>query len=344
MNSSKKSSPRSDASQNKKPSFFSSIMMKWFKKSTAVTGDSPESSPLQTEANVVPKTEITASRQALNNINLALSGESSGESSGIHKSDKKGGCKNKYCCDVSCEKVFESVDKCDDESIKDNKNSNSKLIENLRSADNSTRADNETDRRPCNDKNCDCIIVPLDYNRIECPDYPFPSIPVNRDVKYRRFYVNNCHLFLLDDKARKEDDVKTPLNYQFLSNLEKRLDETKFNLLKCKAYNANWRRLKEKAGIEQIEFEDFRDNDENFEMSDDTRAIKEFYNLSVDENILVHFLDITVETGCNVENYSKSCFNFIKWLLLKGKEIKEKHLVKKSWIKVIMKFFTELSK
>jgi hypothetical protein len=328
-------------------------MRKLFKKATAVGENTLETTPLQTEVNVVPKTEITASRQALNNINFALVGESSGESSGIDKSDKRGGCKNKYCCDVRDKQASELLDKCDDESIKDNKNSKTKLIENLRAADNGARADdgseNETVRRPSNDKNSDYIIPPLDYNRLECPDYPFPfyenqnrSFLDNENIKNHRFYLLNCELFAPNIKTKGENDDKSPLDFQFLSNLEKHLDETKFNLLKCKVYNANWRRLKEKFGIEQIPYEDFRDNDVNIEMSDDNRAIKEFYNLTMNEDILVHFYQIAIETG-RTEPFPKGFVNFFKWLSLKGKEIKEKHLVKTSWIKAIFKFFAELS-
>lgn len=343
MTWSKKSSPKNDASQSKQ-SFFASIM-KWFRKSTAVRENSPEPSPLQTEENVVPKTEFTASRQALNNINLALgAGESSGESSGALKIDNKSGCKNKYCCDVS-EQAHQPDDKCDDESIKDNKNSKTTLIENLRAADNSARATdgstNETERRPSNVKNSDFIIAPLDYLRLECPDYSFPSILDNSGLKNRRFYMQNCELFLSKDKSKSEDDEKTPLDFWLLSNLEKHLDETKFNLLRCKAYNKNWQRIK---GISQSGFEDFRDDGRNVLMSDDTRAIKIFYNLTMESDILMHFQEITIDFGLTVETYSRGCLSFFKWLALKGKEIKESHKVKTSWIKAIFKFFSELSK
>lgn len=349
MKSSKKLFQKSVASpSNRQKSSFFATMKKFFKKATAE--DTSEAPPLQSEVNVVPKTEITASRQALTNINLTL-GESSGESSGIQRSDKKGGCKNKFCCNVSREHVNEPADKCD-ESIKDNKSSKSKLIENLR-ADNGARVGyrsaDETVRRPSNVKNSDYIISSLDYIRRECPDYPFPEIVhqnkhflENENVKNHRFYLKNCELFAPNCKTKGENNDKSQLNYQLLSNLEKHLDDSKFNLMKCKAYNANWRRLKERFGIPPTQFEDFRDNDENIVMSDDTRAIKEFYNLSMESSILMHFHEIVIETGRS-EEYRKGCVSFLKWLVLKGKEIKEKHLVKSPWAKAIFKFFDDLS-
>lgn len=302
--------------------------MKWFNRKTVAREDS---SPLQTEANVVPKTEITASRQTLSNINIALNAnESSGESSGIRKSDKKGGCKNKYCCNVRDDlNDDELTDHCDDQSIKNYKNSKVTFIESLlHSADNDDGSIfNETlSRRPSNVKATDYTSTIVDKHGNE----NLPRLSLNREN--------------FTNKMKSADDKVSTVNYQLLSNLEKNLDETKFNLLRCKMYNHEWRQIQQFFGIEASKYEDFRDDGRNTPMSDDTRAIKEFYNLDMEGCIVVHFQGIVIETGESVECCSKSCLGFISWLVIKGKEIKEKHKVKTSWIKEILNFFRQLSK
>lgn len=344
MISSRRSSLKSDVNQTKDSSSLTSTVMKWFTKELCDKDDEP--SPLQTEENVVPKTEI--SRQALNNINIALNvGESSGE---VRLNENYACCRNKYCCDIltADSKGEERADNCDDESIKSNKNSKSTLIENLRLAtDNASRA-SEGCRRSSNDKNNDYIISSLDYNRLECPDNPYFMSTDNPNIRFcsgnLRHYLQNYELFTSRDKLRSIDDDKSSINYELLSNLEKQLDETKFNLLKCKIYNFKWRQLQEKFGLEPMEFEDFHDAGTNDRMGEDTRALKEFYNLNQDGCILVHFQDIPIDAGRTVEMYSKGYRNFLSWLDLKGMEIKEKHKVKSSWMKTILKFFHWLSK
>lgn len=340
-----------------------STMMNWFKRSRAEQDKEQE---LKTEIDVVPQTEITASRQALNNINIALNAdESAGESSGKYYeksvNDENKMCKNKYCCG-SISQVEPPLNGVD-ESIKDYRNSKSTLIDNLRGADNKAHESgsifNETEcRRPSriikNVKNDDYIIIfdPfVDYGRLECPDSAYPSVIDYPSIRYGRYvqlkskknrhYSNNFDLFTTSDKPKLDDD-KSPFDYKLLSNVEKQLDETKYNLLKCKLYNQEYRRIHTKGSNCTVDWvlEDFNDDKKSTRMSDDTRTIKEFYRLSIDSHLLVHFQDIVVDTGRTVESYSKSFLNFFTWLALKGKEINEQHkTAKTSWIKAILSCF-----
>lgn len=337
----KKSSQICGENQNKKDSPFASILMKWFKKDKV---ERDESSQLQKEENVVPKTEIT-SRQTLDNINLALAGESSGETSGIRYNNNKDVCKNKYCCgirpDDSKDDDDELDDNCDDESIINHKSCKTNLIENLRVAAADNGAANAT-AESLNDETKSSIEddkVPIDSNH----DNSFQPI-TSYSGENLRFYLRNFQIFTSVDNKKTVDDEKSDFDYQILSHLEHQLDESRFSLMKCKIYNTKWRQLQERFGLTDWKYEDFRDNDQNLEMSDDTRTIKDFYNLNIYGCLIVHYLDIVIETGKTVEKYKKGCMNFLKWLFTKGKEIKEKHKVKTSWIKTILEFFRELSK
>ena len=170
--------PKKDA--RSKPSL---LIMKWFKKSTVDQTLAQSCSPLQTEIDVVPKTEFSSSRQTLNNINIALK---VGESSGVTKEEKlpvdeakKIGCDNKYCCGA----YTTQDDYGDDDAIKNYKNSKSTLIDNLQRADNNEHTSeglspevfNETDCRRPNTvikeiKNGDYIVyyAPcVEYGKIE---------------------------------------------------------------------------------------------------------------------------------------------------------------------------------
>lgn len=117
--------------------------MKWFKKSNVGQNLAQSCSPLQNEIDVVPKTEFSASRQTLNNINIALYGESS-EAPGKEKYTVedaiKTECENKCCCGgCLLDSHDDLTDYGYDEAIKNYKNSKSTFI-NLRSADNNAHA------------------------------------------------------------------------------------------------------------------------------------------------------------------------------------------------------------
>lgn len=196
----RKLSPKKDARSK------SLSIMKWFKKSTVDQTLAQSYSPLQNEIDVVPKTEFSASRQTLNNINIALHvgvGESSGEPSrknhSVEGAEKKC-CENKYCCGAFTQDSQDDLAvHGDDEVIKKYKNSKSTLIDNLRRADNNAHASegslsgaiNETDgRRPSvvikEIKNGDYVIYfapSVDYGRTEVPDSLRPSLVENPPVR-----------------------------------------------------------------------------------------------------------------------------------------------------------------
>lgn len=342
--------------------------MKWFKRSTAGEEGEQGPSPLKREIDVVPKTEFTASRQALNNINIALSpGDASGEASGRQcAKDNKRSCLNQHCCGLKkAESHDELADYGDGESIKRYKYSKSRLIQNLQRTDNNARASEgsifiETKcRRPSNaiksKRNHDCIIYfdpCVDYGRIECPDSLYPSLidyPMVRYGKYVQLkgktqrHMSQCHdLFTTSDKLDPAEHDKSSINYQLLSNVEKQLDEANYNLLNCRIYNSEFKKTRERLDreFEDWKLEDFNDDKKSTRMSEDTKAIREFYKLSFENNVQIHFQGITVETADTTECYSKSCKNFLAWLVLKGKEMTEEHKTKEtSWIKIIMNFF-----
>lgn len=340
----RKSSSKRDAS----PSNSSNVIMRWFRRSTVAT------SPLQREVDVVPRTEIAASRQTLNNINLALNGaESPGETSG--SSHGKVVSSNKNCCDVHIERAD------NDESIKCLKNSKSPLIDKLRAADSARSIDdNESEtecRRPIgNVKNRDYIVFLdpcVDYGRLECPDSHYPSLVdfptvhhgryVQLKTKQQRNYSNNYDLFTTSDKLETVEKHKSELNYKLLSDIERRLDASKYNLINCRVYNSEYRKVS--GCVANWPLEDFNDDAKSTRMNEDTRTIKEFYRLSIESDVLIHYQDVKVETGQAIESYSRSFLNFLTWLSLKGKEITEEHKAKDfSLINAIANFFRNTKK
>jgi hypothetical protein len=340
--------------------------MKWFKKSPTAVEAVKElaESTLQREIDVVPKTEISAHRQTLENINIALNvGESSSGANDTKQKSQENAkvCKNKYCCGVHQDEAAD--DNGDDESINNLKNSKTKFIGNLRSADNNAHAPkgsifDETEcRRPRknvgNVKNRDYIIFfesTIDYGRLECPDSPqlnvfddYPTLHYSRKYvqlksKKERQYSHTFDLFTTSDKLETAEKSKI-INHKLLSLIEKQIDDSKYNLLNCKIYNNEYRSAQEKYGFAWT-VEDFNDDMKNTRMSDDTKAIKEFYKLSINNHVHIHFQDIPVETGENVETYSTSVMNFLTWLVLKGKEMRESRKeTKTSWIKEILMSF-----
>lgn len=354
-----------------------SSAMKWFKRSTAGREVEQEEAPLRNEIDVVPRTEIfSASRQALENINIVLkAGESSGEPSKKYQDkidNNKTGCSNKYCCGIPADDDDDSIHaepatkKGDDESIRNHKNSKTTFIENLRAADNNTHASKGSSvnanatkcRRPSkvikHVKNSVHFQPCVDYGRLECPDSFYPSVPdycgkyVELKSKRQRHYCESCDLFTTSDKPKSAENDKSPLNYRLLSNVEKRLDESEYNLRNCKIYNEVWRQIQRQLRYNvnnQWILEDFNDDNLSTRMSEDTRAIKEFYRLSIENHLLVHFHNIKVETGLAYESQPRKFLNFLAWIALKGKEITEEHKISEtSWITTVLNFFIKKSK
>lgn len=347
----------------------SSKVMKWFNRSTVEQEvEQEEEAPLRSEIDVVPKTEFSASRQTLNNINIVLK---AGESSEVRrkyqgKLDNKTGCSNKCCCGNPAvdSKPAELADNGDDESIKNYNNSKSTLIDNLWETDNNARASegstvnvNETEcRRPSkvtkHVNNNVCFYHTVDNGRVDCPDSMYPSMPdpcgkyVELKSKRQRQYCENCDLFTTSDKPKSVD--KSPLNYSLLSNVEKELDESKYNLRNCKSYNEEYRAIHTRLRLDKdIDWkaEDFNDDNMSTRMSEGTQTVKEFYRLSNDSHLLLHFHNIKVETGRVDELHQKKFSNFLAWFALKGKEITEEHKISEtSWITRVLNLFKMKSK
>lgn len=351
--------------------------MKWFKKSTVDQRLARNCSLLKDEKDVVPKTEFSASRQTLENINIALyGGESSGVPSKIKHSDgsaKQKGCANKYCCGgFAHDSQDDLTDYGDDESIKNYKNSKSTLIDNLRRADNNAHASEgsssgafiETDCRrssvvikeitnadyiicynPSANDNGRLEVSDSSYQCVDCPGFgPYIQLKSKRE----RHLSQTFDLFTSSDKLKAPEHDKLSFNYQLSSNVEKKLDESRYNLYNCKMYNRTMVRARKLHGHEYSELssiEDFNDDGKSTRMSDGTKTIKEFYKLSIESNILIHFQNISVELGREKKLYENSFWNFLTRIFLGGDEITEKRTVKESsWIKKLLNFFKAMSK
>lgn len=367
----KRSSPKRDASPSKCPS--TPTMFRWFRRSTVERRENP--SQLKSEIDVVPKTEITASRQALDNINVGLhAGESSGAASKMtgegFAQEKQSACINQYCCGLKIRS--QQDDNGDDESIKNYKNCKS-FIDNRRATDNNAHAFEEAfatetgrpRRRLSTDakyvKNHDYIIFfdpCFDYGTRECPDSMYPSVigaPVARYGKYvqlktrqQRHYSCSYDIFTSSDILNSDGIDKSSLNYRLLSNVEQQLDSSSYNLLNCHIFNMTCLQVQSihgtKSDVSRMN-EDFNDDTKSTRMSGDTRIIKEFYRLSLESHILIHFHDIKIERGCSVEPHPKKFFNFLNRITLKGKEITEGQKIEgASWIKAILKFWKKIRK
>lgn len=324
-------------SQSKKEKFT------WFRKQRNTQNDKT-SSQLLNEIDVVPKTEIQISRQALSNISIALGGESSGESSkkyrGESTNDKKE-CDNKYCC-----AVIQPKDnfKGENETIKDHEN-----INDLQDAYNSAHSYNELqtaienqrrNKNLINDKHDNFthqLIAPVDKSNSECSDLMLPAtlmeLPsINNDLK------NSFETF--DDSAAKRNE-----DYLLQSNIEQNLDDRKFNLKNCMKFNIEygWNRTSLGSGCRpKWEIEDCDDDKHNTPMHYDTKAVKEFYRLSELDDILIHFHEIDTADDAEEEVTLTGIIKYLVWFFMKGKEIDENHLVKEkktSWLRKIKNFF-----
>ena len=129
-----------------------------------------------------------------------------------------------------------------------------------------------------------------------------------------------------------------------LSNIEKNLDTSKYNLLNCKIYNYKLKAIRKLLGFDYNELssiEDFSDDNISTRMSDDTKAIKDFYKLSIKSNILIHFQDICIEMGRENPPKLDSTFkNFLTRIFHQGDEATERLKYNEtSCIKKIRNFF-----
>lgn len=346
----KKSLPKKDANQSKGLDMF-----QWIKRSKDVRGDEATLSPLQREIDVVPRTEISASRQTVENINIALSaGESSsGEASGkkLEGLNENGNCENKFCCGG----VADNAD-----AAKQCKTSKVNLTDTLRAADNNAHASrgslpDATVHRPSPLPRTDDYIkyydVYVDYGRLEVPDSVYASVNglaatpfapfVELKSRGERNVSETSDLFNNTDRIKIPAD-KTPLDFKLLSNVEKNIDESRFNLYNCRAYNDECRAIDRALGTNRMTewpLEDFNDDGKSTRMSNDTKTVKEFYRLSIDGHILIHFHDISVHVGKTEVSVSEKFLDFCFRLFFRAKEITEKQRVPRNWMKDFFKIF-----
>jgi hypothetical protein len=314
----------------------SKLCFKWFKRATA---EEFVPSELQNEVNIVPKTEITTSPQALSNITLALSAvasssSSSGESSRKYRDvvSKTENCENKYCCDVKSHSHLVNADKCD-ESIIDFADNKSITIDSVRLIENDEK-------------------MTVLGGRSGKFNEDFENYYTSKDSHAPDSILINLSLLMNDEKSvGQQTALKRKLaNYKLLSNIEGHLDTAKYNIMNCIIFNAGYQEVYETFGSgcrPNWKVEDSNDDYINTSMSDDTKAIKEFYRLSELEDILLHYQDIAIGASYRVERTKDGFIGFISWLMLKGKEIKEKHKVKEeqcSWFERIVKVFSKCDK
>lgn len=367
MNWFRKLSQRKSASQVK--STKTTSVFKWWRKSTVGEDEGEAPLPLQNEVDVVPKTEIQVSRQTLDNISYTFGESSSGEANDTGKQPEKRSCENKHCCETEINtQPGEIIDKGDGEAIKNQKSIKTTFIDNLRAADLKEHMFDEiVCRLPSkvikNVKNAEYIIhfdPYVDYGRMECPDSTYPSLIDYPSVRYGRYvelkgrkdrqYSETFDLFTKSDNIKTVFD-KATVNYRLLSNIEKNIDESKHNLLKCRIYNRRYDEIRKRLGFENVgvwKSEDFNDDCKSTRMTDDTRTIKEFYRLTNENHILIHLEDISVQTGRSEEeqkpNTKKDFIDFLDRIFFKGKEITERHKKSGSCLKEIVGFFRKKSK
>jgi hypothetical protein len=327
MNWFKKSSPKDSASSSPK-SNSPKMRFKWFTRSKAGATAENVATAMPQEIDIVPRTEISASRQALDNITLALSahrGESSGESGltrKCHESISKKGCENKYCCDVESHSHSPSAD---NEAIRNNHPATTKTSEQRKIS--FTLADDEVRH---------AFAVDDSKKKLEVPDPKEPSVVECPSINHPQV-----------------DDVKQR-NYRIISDIEYKLEQSNFTLRQCSFFNHEYRKEYESLGSgcrPEWKLEDFNDDTKSTRMDEDTRVIKEFYRLSELNDILVHYHDIIIEASCTVECVREGFVGFVTWLVLKGKEMKEKHKVKEAkegkqgtkclWLRKLFQLFSK---
>lgn len=300
------------------------------------------------EIEFVPKTEITASRQALSNIQLTFhsGGGGGGESSGskryhddndeVVENKGKRGCENKFCCGVVLSRSHSTLENADegddDESIKSfshkknftpNKNHSQSDNDEIKHETISRRSRSINLHDADDDKDFYIYYEPsIDYGIMEVSDLIYPSIMKCGNV--------------VDLKQQR----KKPLNYELLSHIEYQLDQSKYNIMNCMLFNCQYHHQRDTLGSgcrPSWKIEDYNDDNKSTPMSHDTKTIKEFYRLNELSDILVHYHDVVVEASHSVGRMKEGVFGFISWLVFKGKEIKEHHKIKekRSWIRNI---------
>lgn len=288
-----------------------------------------ESTLLRDEIDIVPKTEITASRQALDNITLALNnvcGESSGESTRKCSDGKQKSCENKYCCGVESHSHDKTAD------------NGNESMKRLRFSENVHIQEIPSIKAPKESQTSHEYVAKVDYGKLEVPDSEFPSL-FDWATKYGD-YEEPDSLF----DVYKTLDVKSR-HYRIMSNAEYGLSKPRYSIMNCELFNYEFRHRNGSLGSgcrPDWEHEDFNDDIINTQMDDDTRTIKEFYRLNTINDILVHFTDVKVNTSHTVEWFKDGVFGFLSWFFFRSEEITEDYGKSKlkSWLKRVFGKFT----
>lgn len=312
----------------------SKTRLKWFSRNSHNNSNSATADEISNEIDIVPRTEISASRQALDNITLVLNanGESSGEVGITRKyRDNTVSCDNKYCCGAGDES-HSHIKNADhvDESIKNFKTTHD---------DNDKCARRQSTKLNDECKNLYVRREPIvDYGKLEVPDSMYPSIIDWPSINFQ------------DEKFENSEYNKKPLNYKVLSDIEHKVEASTYNIVNCMLFNYDYRRDYETLGSgcrKEWKLEDFDDDNKSTPMNEDTKTIKEFYRLSELNDVLLHYHEIIiVEASQTIEcmRFKEGFFDFLSWLIFKGKEINEKHKVKKGkclWLRNILNFFSK---
>jgi len=315
--------------------------------SKATVEDIKEEIQLKNEIDVVPRTEITASRQALDNITLAsnnIYGESSGESTWKRhdKGDNKTGCGNKYCCGIECQSHVKTADKAN-ESITDSKinkrvqikgnkleipsfvttNDNELIVENAVEAENLfyrpalaclTRDHPDFDE-----------LKPI-YQHVEIKPFPTDRELIEDDFYDRTIFTPltlNHPMFDESKPMYQYVDLKSR-DYKLLSSIERNCINPRYNLRNCKKFNEDFHDkndiFPENKGKIQWNFQDFDDDKKSTRMHDDTAAIKDYFKLSVCGDILIH-MDIEIHEPYKARFCDDVLFGKWQWRFFKGTEV-----------------------
>lgn len=285
----------------------------WFGSNQATVEDI-EQPPLRNEIDVVPKTEITASRQALDNITLALNnvyGESSGECS-KKRHDKKSRCDNEYCCPKS-HSHNETADNAN-ESITDS-NINKRVKGNKLEIPN-------------------WITIYDDIEENEVVSEPFVD-----DTKFEE--ADSCYPTVLVWPTFNDPDIKKPKsNYQYVdikaryyqvqSCLECHCNNPKYSIKNCEEINEVFRAKQKKFPDSDAHWklQDYNDDNKHTKMSKDTATIAEFFRLHNDRGVPqgVPYLDIKIDEPDLEQTYvyEDEFIKQLKWRFQKATELKEK--------------------
>lgn len=308
----------------------------WFGSSNTATAEQDNDSiQLKDEIDVVPRTEITTSRQALDNISFALSnelGESSGVGSGIKSQEEKINkkCNNKYCCNVK--------------SHSHNKNDDNQSITLFTIHEANENNESDSDYEINNERQIQQKIKQLNDEITAGKLKPFGEDGnENResedaepeDLGFERYspmyYSPN-----IDYKKFK---------YEYLSKLEYDLMKSKFSIARCLKFNYR-SKLKDFRGNKRKlrwKFEDFMDDRCHRKMHVDTRIIKEYHRLDAHSNILLHLPPMKIHRPIGIEHFGKGIMETIRWHLVKSEEATEGYNVKReskcTFIRRIKKWF-----